>query len=1053
MKIRHVSIDGYGRFSGLSLDFSPGLQVIIGPNEKGKSTIRSFIGDMLYGQRKGLSSPEYDESKTLRLPWSNPDCYGGRLVYELSDGKVFEVIRNFDPERETVQILDPGDRRDLSAEFDRLRNGEIDFAAQHLGLSKDVFINTATISHFSLDDLGGQDALDQIREKLLSLADSGDETASAGLTIERIEARIEAIGRPGARSRPLPRAKARLVELDEELVRLEAITKQLESAAAERRTLVQETAEMRKRRIALEEDLKTLDRHERLDRLRDAESLRARIETATQHCAALAGVREFPLERLPEVERIEQKLSHAREQLGATHTERKALARQLEEERRAVGNDTAREYDDLPEDLEERLNAAISKVQQAAEYEQGARDGLESTESRLRDAQLVVAELPDFSRVAPDPMEYLSQLGNAFEVARRERDLEKDELEKILQDIRRRQKNIADSHALFKERLDFPELAREYELSKRVHEEKLSQRQSSLQALQSAQAEIEESNPGFRWLAFGCTFGLVIFLGLYLYTSAPGILIAMIILFVAAVFFGLSLTFSQKRLKEVIEQIEEAKNDIQSLELEDHTAPGPVEELLQKSGLESLRELEALYDQYREASLDLTARVAVMREQESKNEEAASRIPQLLERLRATFTKIDEQIENEADVAPAIARSITKYQQYREAKRSLTESRAQLDRQEAECKRRASTREAAEAELGRIEEELRRFLRENGYEEERRHDTALAALRAYRTRSSRIREHRGRAEVLYERLQNMERKEKNEELELEKLEQELGRLLAHAGVSQASQFHALAEQAREYQEIWTKRAALEEQLEQALKGETIDALREQGERIGVPPERPRRSREQILAELERLNTSIDERMREDHDLHVSLTERAAVARSRNEIEEERARVAHQVEELEREMAAATRAIALIDEIARDKHARIAPRLADKASRYLGAITGGAYDDLRLGRDFTLSIRIPQTRKVNQAPEKSLSKGTVDQIYLALRLALVQCLSENGEAAPMLLDDPFANYDDARLENTLGLINTMAGTHQILLFTCREDVARAAEAIEAPLLRL
>jgi len=92
-------------------------------------------------------------------------------------------------------------------------------------------------------------------------------------------------------------------------------------------------------------------------------------------------------------------------------------------------------------------------------------------------------------------------------------------------------------------------------------------------------------------------------------------------------------------------------------------------------------------------------------------------------------------------------------------------------------------------------------------------------------------------------------------------------------------------------------------------------------------------------------------------------------------------------------------------------------------------------------------------RVLERPEKSLSKGTIDQVYLALRLALVRAMSRNGESVPMLLDDPFANYDDARLERTMRLIARIAADNQVILFTCREDVTRAAEAVRAPVLRL
>ena len=99
-------------------------------------------------------------------------------------------------------------------------------------------------------------------------------------------------------------------------------------------------------------------------------------------------------------------------------------------------------------------------------------------------------------------------------------------------------------------------------------------------------------------------------------------------------------------------------------------------------------------------------------------------------------------------------------------------------------------------------------------------------------------------------------------------------------------------------------------------------------------------------------------MKEEHALHLTLTERAAGVRSLNEIDEELAVVARRVQALEMEMAAATHALELVEAIATDKHARIAPRLAERASAYLKEITDAAYDELMVSRDLVVSVRTP-----------------------------------------------------------------------------------------------
>ena len=70
MRFSHLFIDGYGLFVGKELELAPGLQVIAGPNERGKSTLRYFIRDMLYGQKRSSTRRLYEGSNEVRMPWA-----------------------------------------------------------------------------------------------------------------------------------------------------------------------------------------------------------------------------------------------------------------------------------------------------------------------------------------------------------------------------------------------------------------------------------------------------------------------------------------------------------------------------------------------------------------------------------------------------------------------------------------------------------------------------------------------------------------------------------------------------------------------------------------------------------------------------------------------------------------------------------------------------------------------------------------------------------------------------------------------------------------------
>ena len=62
-----------------------------------------------------------------------------------------------------------------------------------------------------------------------------------------------------------------------------------------------------------------------------------------------------------------------------------------------------------------------------------------------------------------------------------------------------------------------------------------------------------------------------------------------------------------------------------------------------------------------------------------------------------------------------------------------------------------------------------------------------------------------------------------------------------------------------------------------------------------------------------------------------------------------------------------------------------------------------------------------------------SDGTVDQLYLALRLAVAEELTPD---APLVLDDAMVRFDDVRLKTALNILSESAENKQVILFTCQ-----------------
>jgi len=71
----------------------------------------------------------------------------------------------------------------------------------------------------------------------------------------------------------------------------------------------------------------------------------------------------------------------------------------------------------------------------------------------------------------------------------------------------------------------------------------------------------------------------------------------------------------------------------------------------------------------------------------------------------------------------------------------------------------------------------------------------------------------------------------------------------------------------------------------------------------------------------------------------------------------------------------------------------------------------------------------------------LSRGTAEQLYLALRFGLIREFSEHsGVNLPIIMDDIFVNFDNHRLKAAISTIKELSDTHQILFFTCHPEIS-------------
>ena len=155
------------------------------------------------------------------------------------------------------------------------------------------------------------------------------------------------------------------------------------------------------------------------------------------------------------------------------------------------------------------------------------------------------------------------------------------------------------------------------------------------------------------------------------------------------------------------------------------------------------------------------------------------------------------------------------------------------------------------------------------------------------------------------------------------------------------------------------------------------------------------------------------------------------------LEKELDRIHARLEKLQNTYDALTLALETLADARLELQRRFAPRITARAQALLAAMTGGRYQRLTLGEDFSLLAGAEGEDVLQSALWRS--DGTLDQLYLALRLAVAE---ELLPGAPMILDDALVRFDDDRLKAALDLLKAQAETRQVLLFTCQSRERRA-----------
>ena len=135
---------------------------------------------------------------------------------------------------------------------------------------------------------------------------------------------------------------------------------------------------------------------------------------------------------------------------------------------------------------------------------------------------------------------------------------------------------------------------------------------------------------------------------------------------------------------------------------------------------------------------------------------------------------------------------------------------------------------------------------------------------------------------------------------------------------------------------------------------------------------------------------------------------------------------------------------MLDETRKIYETERQPEVLRQASAFFSVMTEGRYIRVIAPLDGS-EIQVERADTVRLSPQ-ILSRGTAEQLYLSMRLALVREYANHVDPLPVVFDDIFVNFDPERSRTSFKAIRDLCSTHQVLLFTCHPHLIGQVEEI-------
>lgn len=1029
MKITDLEIDGFGVWHDLKLNnLSRRVTAFYGPNEAGKTTVMQFVRSVLYGvspKRRKRYLPPIDGGRAggmLGIADTDTQFKASRYA-DRSDDDIGRVICKTPDGKET------GDRllREALADIDEKTYNNV-FAIglreiQELGTLTDthaaqwLYRLTSGIDRVSLYDVIQE--LRQTRRSLLSAGKSKNPSKIVKLTAKRDKLRSE-IARLTQQNRQWSQLAVKIAELDG----------QIETAQASVRD-----CERRARTIEIAVGLK--ENWRRREKLND--------ELATY--AGRVSLADDALERLDSlIRKTEQHQRQADILQGQRH--------QLRDESQRLGINEALvrnccRIDALGEqrDWLESLGRQMDDLEkQAQQFE----SRFKAEQQRLGEA-LGMSKHSTLGEISEEDIESLQPHVESVRIAQKKYDAAKRHLENLTANEQSLKTQIesaiigGESHGLPMDLQEASDLVAKLRNRLQVEQRIEQARQHELELEQQSHDLLDDQVmplSTFSWLLAAFVVGALMIGINFIVPGSPfgqfGWLVT--ILGVGGGLFSLAFKFftedaaadkldaCQRQMEVLARQIADTEREKEQLDAELPMTDGSVV-LRMQAAERHLAELEDVLPV--EAQRKMAGNEAA--EAQTRVSQAQRELDQVLKNWKTTIAALG--LPESLD--PQRLMKVTD----RYGQLSELETRAKYRREDAAA--RAREHAALLRRIDDIHEEVGLQVPSQESDPINRLDALLSARRKQLADVE-------RREELRERAKELKAEEGKHRRAIVGLKRRKNALFQAVDCADEQAFRRLAADQEKAAELKEKREAISREITAAIGRHDTEenfATLLAPESIG----RLDTAWEEMTGELDELQEAL-KLLSEERGVLNSEQDALAEDQSLAECQLDLSLVENRLAEARqawREHATVNR---VLERIRAEYEADRQPETLAEASKYMAKLTGGQYT--RIWTPLANDILLVETKDGESLPVDVLSRGTREQLFLSVRMALVATFARRGVNLPMVLDDVLVNFDAVRAKRAAEVLcEFAAGGHQLLLFTCHEHMWEMFKSLDADCRRL